>query len=332
MGTKMKAHKFTNKQKIAALLLSFGEDLAAQILRNMNKNEVQEISRAMQQLSCVESEAVDELVGEFYEVLTQKDRTVKGGREVAKKFIKRAFREDVGTQYIEDLELANPRMDCVHMVDSQTLANIIQKEHPQTIAVIVAFCDGKKAGEVLFYLPQNMRTDLLMRIANLDSVAIELVNEIDFSIQEEIKSLKNRRGMNLGGQKSVAAMLAKLDNEKSEALLESLKLKDPELAESLKAKMFVFTDLVKIPDQDFQLIMKSIPQDTLRTALILADSGVREKFFKNMSKRASQLLMEDLDARKPVKKSAVYQCQNEILQLIQELDKEGKISLNEKMV
>ena len=326
----MAINKYTGAQKAAILLLSFGEDISAEIFKNLNEFEIKRVGAAMSRLGRLEQDIVDEIIMEFYGILQQNRKFFYGGNDFTKKVIGSAFKGGDADQMIEDLALSSSaNLDSLELIDPRTLATFIRNEHPQTIALILAHLDPKKCGETLKLLPESLHTEVLLRIANLDAVAPEIIDEIDDVLRNEIQAMGSISHQKIGGVEPIAEMLNLIDKATEEQILDNLEERDPELAEQVRQLMFVFDDLVKIDDRGIQELVKNVQNDKWKIALKTASEAVRELIFKNMSERASQMLREDMEAMAAVKLADVENIQYEIVQVARKLEEEGKIIINQ---
>lgn len=322
----MATNKYTGAQKAAILLLSFGEEISAEIFKSMSEFEIKRIGTAMSRLGRLEQEVIDEVIMEFYEILQQNKKFFYGGNEFTKKVIGSAFKGGEAEELMETLALDHTaNLESLELIDPRTLSNFIRNEHPQTIALILAHLDPKKCGQTLKLLPEALHTEILLRIANLDAVQPDIIDEIDDVLRSEIQSMGSFATQKLGGAEPIAEMLNLLDKATEEQILDNLEERDPDLAEQIRQLMFVFDDLTKIDDRGIQEIIKGVPQDKWKVALKTASESVKELVFKNMSDRASKMLMEDMEAMPAVKLSDVEAAQFEIVQMARKLEEEGKI-------
>ncbi|NDE14816.1 flagellar motor switch protein FliG [bacterium] len=322
----MANQKFTGAQKAAILLLSFGEEISAEIFKNMTEFEIKRIGAAMSRLGRLENDVVDGVMTEFYSVLQQNKKFFYGGNDFTKKVIGTAFKGNDGDELINQLALgSSSNLDALELIDARTLSNFIRNEHPQTIALILAHLDARKCGDTLKMLPESIRTEILIRIANLDAVAPEIIDEIDDVLRAEIQAMGSISTQKIGGVEPIAEMLNLIDGATEEQILDGLEERDPELAERIRQLMFTFDDLVKIDDRGIQEIVKGVQNDKWKIALKTASEAVRELVFKNMSERAAKMLREDMEAMPAVKLSDVEAVQYEIVQVARKLEEEGKI-------
>ncbi|MBM4253164.1 MAG: flagellar motor switch protein FliG [Deltaproteobacteria bacterium] len=318
--------KYSGPQKAAILLLSFGEDVSAEIFKNMNEFEIKRIGSAMSRLGRLEQDIVDEVMMEFYEILQQNKKFFYGGSEFTKKVIGNAFKGGDADELIDQLSLGSAaNLDSLELIDPRTLANFIRNEHPQTMALILAHLEAKKCGETLKILPETLHTEILMRIARLDAVQPEIINEIDDVLRQEIQAMGSIHTQKIGGVEPIAEMLNLIDKATEEQILDSLEERDPDMAEKIRKLMFTFDDLVKIDDRGIQELIKNVNNDKWKIALKTASESVRDLVFKNMSERAAKMLREDMEAMSAVKLTDVENLQSEIVQIARKLEQEGKI-------
>lgn len=322
MGT----NKYTGAQKAAILMLSFGEEISAEIFKNMTEFEIKRIGTAMSRLGRLDQEVVDDIMMEFYEILQQNKKFFYGGNDFTKKVIGSAFKGGEADDLIEQLSLgSNANLDSLELIDPRTLANFIRNEHPQTMALILAHLDSKKCGEAIKLLPEGLHTEILIRMANLDAVQPEIIDEIDDVLRQEVQAMGSISTQKIGGVEPIAEMLNLMDKATEEQILDNLEERDPDLAEQIRQLMFVFDDLIKIDDRGIQELVKAVNNDKWKIALRTAAEGVKELVFKNMSERAAQMLREDMDAMSAVKLSDIESVQMEIIGITRKLEAEGKI-------
>lgn len=322
----MATGKYTGAQKAAILLLSFGEGISAEIFKNMTEFEIKRIGSAMSRLGRMEQDVVDDVIMEFYTILQQNKKFFYGGNDYTKKVIGAAFKGTDADSIIDQLSLgSSANLDSLELIDPRTLATFIRNEHPQTIALILAHLDPKKCGETLKLLPEALHTEILLRIANLDAVAPEIIDEIDDVLRNEIQAMGSLHTQKIGGVEPIAEMLNLIDKATEEQILDGLEERDPDLAEQVRQLMFVFDDLVKVDDRGIQELVKNVQNDKWKIALKTASESVRELIFKNMSERAGQMLREDMEAMPAVKLADVEAAQYEIVQIARKLEEEGKI-------
>jgi len=326
----MPTHNYSGSQKAAILLLSFGEEISSEIFKHLNEFEIKRIGTAMSRLGRLEEGVVDEIIQEFYTILQQNKQFFYGGSDYTKKVIGAAFKGGEAEEIIDQLSLSSANLDSLELIDPRTLAGFIRNEHPQTIALILAHLEAVKFGEVLKLLPENLHTEILLRVANLDAVAPELIDEIEDVLRQEVQAMGSISTDKLGGVEAIADMLNLMDKATEEELLDNLEERDPDLAEQIRQLMFVFDDLVKLDDRSLQELIKGVSNDKWKIALKTASESVKDAIFRNMSQRAADMLREDMEAMGAVKLSDVESGQFEILTICRKLEEEGKVIIASK--
>lgn len=325
----MSAKKYTGPQQAAIILLALGEELATEIFKYMSEYEIKRIGSAMSRLGRIPNESIEEIIMQFYGLLVSNEKQYVGTSDYTKKLISGAFSGQEADELISDLSLENTTsLESVDLIESKTLAAFLRNEHPQTIALILAHLTPKKFGEILKNLPDYMHTDLLMRVAKIESVSPEIIEEIDDVLRHEMQRVGSISSSKMGGIESVAEMLNLIDKNTEEKTLDKLEEKDPDLAEQIRKLMFVFDDLIKIDDKGIQTLLREVKPNQLQVALKASSEPVKELIFKNMSKRAGEDLKDQLENAPPVKLSDVEAAQYEIVQIARRLSEEGKIIIS----
>ena len=326
----MGSNKYSGSQKAAILLLSFGEEISAEIFKNMTEFEIKRIGSAMSRLGRLEQDVINDVMMEFYAVLQENKKFFYGGNDFTRKVLGAAFKGGDADELMDSLALdSSANLEALELIDPRTLANFIRNEHPQTISLILAHLDPKKCGDTLKLLPEALHTEILLRIANLDAVAPEIIDEIDDVLRNEIQALGSVSTQKIGGVDPIAEMLNLLDKATEEQILDNLEERDPDLAEQIRQLMFVFDDLSKIDERGIQELVKNVKNDRWMIALKTASEQISEMIFKNMSERAAKMLKEDMEAMSAVKLSDVEAAQYEIVQVARKLEEEGKIVINQ---
>jgi flagellar motor switch protein FliG len=323
------ANKFSGPQKAAILLLAFGEEISAEIFKQMTEFEIKRIGSAMSRLGRIDSEVIDEVMEEFYVVLQSNKKFFFGGNEFTKRLIESAFKDSEAKEMVDELSLESAAtLESLELIDPKTLANFLRSEHPQTIALILAHLEPKKFGETLKLLPESLHTELILRIANLEAVSPDIIDEIDDVLRNEIQRMGNVTSQQIGGIEPVVEMLNLMDKATEENILDRLEERDPDLSEQIRKLMFVFDDLVKIDDRGVQAILREVKPDQLKLALKTSSEAVRDLIFRNMSQRAAETLREEMENAAPAKLSDVEAAQFQIVQVARRLNEEGKIVIS----
>ncbi len=318
-------------QKAAIMLLSLGEDFAAQVFRKLDEEEVKELGRQMSLIRNVPAELVDGTIKEFNDKIgSDMDLIVKGDD-----FLKRTLSSAMGERanlLLEELETqrAPEPFKKIKDIDPRVLANFIKNEHPQTIAVILAHLDAARAAEILHHFPENLQYEVVLRIATLESVPPAVIQEIDHVLEEEVVSVEQMDGGMVGGVQSVAELLNHMDKASEEMILERLEEFRSELADEVRQLMFVFEDLSLIDDRGIRAILKEVSNEDLTLALKTASEELKNKVLNNVSERAAAMIQEDLEVMGPVRLSDVDRAQQSITRVARRLEKEGKIVIGGK--
>ncbi len=314
------------RKKIAAIMLALGDDVSAKVLKYLEELDLHMLGNEMTFLDKVSPKELEEYMNEFLKELG-KEPEVEGGLDNIKKILIKAFGEEKAKQMIEKMGTPLKKIPFYSLanIDPKMIANFIKNEHPQTIAVILAHLTGPQAAETLANLPENLQTDVVLRIAKLETVSPDVVNELEKALEEEVKSAGGGESHQVGGIEPVAEILNNVPKEIEQSILETIEEDNPEIAEEIRKKMFVFEDLVYVDDRGIQSILKEVSNEDLLLALKTATEGIKEKIFKNMSSRAADMIKEDLEAMGPVKLSDVEKAQMNIIQVAKRLEDEGKI-------
>lgn len=315
----------SGQDKAALLLSSLGVPTTQLIFEHMRDNDVKRMINAMSNVSKAPIWMIKRVLEEFYKQLNEENDLLfseNRGRD----FIINALGEDRAKQLLGQIVDvgAGYTLESLELVDTRTLANFLINEHPQTIALIVAHLNPERKVDVLRRLPEGLQAEVVLRIANLDYVSPELIAQLDDVLKTELSTLGSIDTNQIGGVEPIADMLNLMDKNSEKNIMARVEEKDPELAEEIRKLMFVFEDLVFVDDKGIQAILKEVDQQKLCVALKTANDEIKAKLFKNMSNRAAQLLMEDLEALGPTKLSDVEKAQSEIVQKCKELEAAGK--------
>ncbi len=325
-----KSHKLTGSERAAILMMSLGEDAASAVMRHMGPKEVQAIGESMAMTRNVTREQVNQVLFDFAETANAQTALGVGSEDYMRRVLVNALGEDKANNLIDRILLgrSSKGLEALKWMEPRSVAEIVRLEHPQIIAIVLSYLDSDQAGEVLSLLPENMRSDILMRIATLDGIQPSALQELDEILEKQFSgSSGNLKSSSVGGTKTAANILNFMDSQVEGAIIDKVKEVDPDLGQKIQDLMFVFDNLGEIDDRSMQALLREVSSDTLITALKGADDEVKEKVFKNMSKRASEMLRDDLEARGPVRVSEVEDSQKEILAIARRMAEAGEISL-----
>jgi flagellar motor switch protein FliG len=316
-----------NAMKAALVMLALGEDIVSDIFAKLTKEEIYALNRGMHALSQVRENRQQEVLLEFYELCKTSNPYLLGaGNQFIRKMVERSMTDEEGRQLLSDLGTDKyNQLQQINSVDPRTLANSIRKEHPQTIALILAHIDTSKGAKVLAQLPVEVQVEVCMRMASLDSVSPQTLRDVEEALMSEMKGLIISGGEETSGVELVAEILNNIEKVHEDRIFDQLTEIDPELAEEIRNHMFTFDDLIHIDDRGMQTLLKEVDNQALILSLKTASEEVKQKFFNNMSARGAELIKEDLEVMGAVRLSEVEAAQTQIVQKALQLEAEGKI-------
>jgi flagellar motor switch protein FliG len=318
-------------QRAAIVLLSLGEQQAAEVLKHMSAKEVQKLGVAMTSVGNISRESVVRVFDDFVDVLAQPGLG-SGADEYVRAVLVQALGEDRANSLIDRILLGRNTsgLDTLKWMEPRAIAELVRNEHPQIIAIVMAHLDGDQAAEVLKCLPDRARSDVLLRIATLDGIPPHALNELNDVMARQFAGSQNLKSSSVGGIKVAANILNFMDGGQDEAILGAIGEIDGELGVRIREVMFVFDNLGEIDDRAMQSVLRDVPSDKLAIALRGADPKVKEKITSNMSQRAAEILVEDMEARGPVRLAEVEAAQKEILAIVRKMAESGEIQLSAK--
>jgi len=321
--------ELTGLERSALLLNVLGNQVTAQIFKRMKDNDVKRLVNAMGQVNKVPIPVVKQVLEDFYTEIAEEDQLIFG-QATGRDFILQTLGEERAKTVLGQLSVVegSRTLEALELVDSRTLGNFLISEHPQTIALILAHLEPQKKCEVLKRLPDNIQTEVVLRIANLDFISPTLIAQVDEVLKQELATLGSIDTQQLGGVQPIADMLNVMEKSSEQNIMARVEEKDPQLAEEIRKLMFVFEDIVFIDDRGMQTLLKEVPNDKLVVALKTAPEEIKEKIFKNISKRAADLLRDDLETLGPVRLSDVEAAQQEIVNVAKRLEAEGKVMIS----
>lgn len=316
-------------EKSAVLLSLLGNNVTAQVFKHMKDNDVKRLVSQMGAVTKVPIGIVKQVLVDFYQEISEHE-TLIFGQAQGRDFILETLGEDRAKTVLGQLSVVegSRTLEALELVDSRTLSNFLLNEHPQTIAVILAHLDPNKKCDVLKRLPEAIQTEVVLRIANLDYISPTLIAQVDEVLKQELATLGTIDTQQLGGVQPIAEMLNVMDKTSEQNIMARVEEKDPQLAEEIRKLMFVFEDIIFIDDRGMQQLLKEVQNDRLVIALKTAPEEIREKIFRNVSKRAGELMREDLEALGPIRLSDVETAQQDIVNVAKRLESEGKIIIS----
>ncbi|BCR21728.1 flagellar motor switch protein FliG [Borrelia sp. HM] len=320
----------TGKQKAAILLVSIGSEISSRVFKYLSQDEIESLTFEIAKLDIVTSELKDTVLLEFKELMMAQEFIQKGGIDYARELLEKSLGTQRAVDIINNLgsALQSRPFEFVRRADPANILNFIQQEHPQTIALILSYLDPQKASFILSSLPTEIQTNVARRIALMDRTSPEVVREVERVLEKKLASLSSEDYTSAGGVDNVVEIINMADRKTEKFIIESLEEEDPELAEEIKKKMFVFEDIVLLDDRSIQRVLREIDGQELAKALKSVDMPVQDKIFKNMSKRAAGMLREDMEFLGPTRRKDVEEAQQKIVALIRKLEEQGEIVIS----
>ncbi len=317
----------TGKQKAAILLIAMGPDVSSQVLKHLKEEEIEKITLEIANQRKVPQETTDQVVSEFYQMCVAKDYISSGGLDYAKEVLERALGSEKALVILNRLtsSLQIRPFDFVRNTDPSQLLNFIQNEHPQTIALIMAYLQPEQSAIILSSLPSDIQIDVARRIATMDRTSPDVIRDVERILERKLSSLVTQDFTAAGGVDSIVELLNRADRTTERTIIEALEVQDPELAEDIKKRMFVFEDIVLLDDRSLQLVLREIETKDLGLALKTVSTDVSAKVYKNMSKRAADMLKEEIEFMGPVRIRDVEEAQQKIVNVIRRLEESGEI-------
>lgn len=324
-----KQSKLTSRRKAAIILAVLGADYSSEILKHLTEEQVEQLLLEVARLDKVPPDVKANVVGEFHEMATAQEFIAEGGVDSAKKALEAAFGEERAGQMLGKIVNAMQVMpfEFLKRADPQQLLTIIQDEHPQTIALILAYIPTNLAAGIISKLPQDVRADVAERIAAMEQTPPEVVRQVEKVLEQKVSSMVSTEMTVAGGPKALVDLLSSVDRQTERLILDQISETNPELAEEVKNMMFVFEDIVMLDDRAVQAVLKEVDVKELGTALKGVNQEVQEKIFSNMSERASGMLKEDMEYAGPVKLKTVEESQQKVVAIIRKLEETGEISI-----
>lgn len=320
---------FTGVERAAILLLTLGEEEAANVMQLMEPKEVQRIGIAMASLKNVTKVDVTKVVKDFHDIVKTATSLGLDTDEYIRNVLVRALGEDRAAGLIDRILIGGhiKGLEAFKWMDPRSIAEVIRNEHPQIIAIVLSFLEHDQAAEVLTQFPEPVRVDVVLRIATLEGIQPSALQELNDIMERQFAGNSNVKSSSVGGVKTAANILNLLDSSIESEIIEGVKDVDGDLAETIEELMFVFENLVEVDDRGIQSLLKEVSSDDLVVALKGADDAIKDKIFKNMSRRAADILKDDLESKGPVKLSDVEAAQKAIVAIARRMADAGEIVL-----
>lgn len=317
----------TGKQKAAILLISLGPDVSAQVYKHLSEEEIEKLSLEISSVKKVEGDLKEDVLDQFHQIALAQDYISQGGIGYAKTVLEKAFGNQEANNIMDRLtaSLQVRPFDFARKADPQQILNFIQNEHPQTIALVLSYLDPEQSGEILSQLPQEMQAEVAKRIATMDSTSPEIISQVEQVLERKISSSLTEDYTQTGGIQSVVEVLNGVDRSTEKTILDTLEIQDPELAEEIKKRMFIFEDIVVLDNRAIQRVIREVDNEDLRLSLKVASDEVKEIVFKNMSQRMAETFKEEMEYMGPVRLRDVEEAQTRIVGAIRHLEEIGEI-------
>lgn len=317
----------TGRQKAAVLLISLGPDVASQVYKGLTDDEVEQLTLEIANLRKVDLEQREQVVREFCDIARAKDYITVGGIEYAREVLEKA----VGTQQAEQIlarltaTLQVKPFQFARKADPTQLLGFLQDEHPQTMALVLSYLDPVQASLVLSSLPPELQADVARRIALMNGTSPDVISEVEQVLESKLSTMATLESTHAGGVDAVVKILNGVDRGTEKAILEELGIQDPELADEIKKRMFIFEDIVLLDNRSIQRVIRDVDPKDMQLALKVSSEDVRDIIFTNMSKRMAETFKEDMEFMGPVRLRDVEDAQQRIVGVIRRLEESGEI-------
>lgn len=317
----------TGRQKAAILLISLGPDVSAQVFKHLRDEEIDQLTLEIANVRTVDNAEKEAILNEFHQICVAQEYISQGGITYAKDILERALGSQKAIDILNRLTatLQVRPFDFARKADPSQILNFIQNENAQTIALVISYLQSDQAAEILSALPQEKQAEVAKRVALMDSTSPEVVNQVERVLEQKLSTTVTQDYTSAGGIESIVQILNGVDRSTERTILDSLEIQDPELAEEIKKRMFVFEDIVNIDNRSIQRIIRDIENADLQLSLKVASEEVRDAIFRNMSKRMSDTFKEEMEYMGPVRLRDVEEAQTRIVATIRRLEEAGEI-------
>ncbi len=317
----------TGRQKAAIFLVALGSEVSSDVMKHLREDEVETLTFEIARLDAVDADFKEQVLEEFQELMQAQNFITTGGIDFARELLEKSLGSQKAIDIINRLtsSLQVRPFDFIRRTDPAHLLNFVQQEYPQTIALILAYLEPQKAATILQNLPEEIQPEVSKRLATMDRTSPDVLREVERVLEKKLSTLSSEDYTAAGGVDSIVEILNLVDRSSEKAIIETLEEDDPELAEEIKKRMFVFEDIVMLDDRAIQKVLREVDQQELAKALKAVDTEVQDKIFRNMSKRAASMLKEDMEFMGPVRLKDVEESQQKIVSVIRRLEDSGEI-------
>ncbi|MFP7477643.1 flagellar motor switch protein FliG [Terribacillus saccharophilus] len=322
--------RLTGKQKAAVLMISLGADTAANVYKHLTEEEIERMSLEISSVKKVDSAEKESIIDQFHQIAIAQDYISQGGIAYAKSILEKALGEEEAAAIMNRLTstLQVRPFDFARKADPTQILNFIQNEHPQTIALVLSYLDPEQSGQILSELPQDMQADVAKRIATMSSTSPEIISQVEQILEKNLSATATQDYTQTGGIQAVVEVLNGVDRSTERTILDELEVQDPELAEEIKKRMFIFEDIVTLDNRAIQRVIREVENDDLKLSLKVASDEVKDIVFQNMSDRMAQTFREEMEFMGPVRLKDVEEAQSRIVSVIRRLEEVGEIIIS----
>jgi flagellar motor switch protein FliG len=330
MARGKKEAELTGREKVAILLITIGPEKSADIFKHLTDDEIEELTLEIANVRKVTPEMKEKVLEEFYQICIAQEFITEGGINYAKDVLERALGSQKAVDVINKLttSLQVRPFEFIRKADSSQILNFIQNEHPQTIALILAYLPSEQAGQLLSSLPQEKQADVARRIALMDRTSPEIIKEVEAVLESKLSTMVSQDYTSAGGLDSIVNIIQAVDRGTEKHIMEEMEINDAELSEEIRRKMFVFEDITSLDSRSIQRFMREVDNAQWSVSLKSASEELKEVIFGNMSKRLVEMIQEDMEFMGPVRVKDIEEAQQNIVNIIRRLEDEGEIIIS----
>ncbi len=319
----------TGTRKTAVLLVALQQDTAAKIMRHLDRERIEEISREIAAIESISPDVRQEVIREFYNLVMARQYVDAGGMTWARALLQKTLPPDEARRVMGVIEhqVHEQPFNFLQKTEKENLVTFLGEEHPQTIALVLSHLPPGMATDILQGLPRERQVEVVSRIANMDQTSPDVIKEVERGLEKRLAGLVSERFERVGGVPAVAEILNMAGRQTEKAILEGLEEQNPQLVEEIRRLMFVFEDIIRVNDKGIQAVLKEVDNEELALSLKTASEDLKEKIFKNMSERAAQLIKEEMEFMGPVRVSDVEAAQQKIVEIVRRLEDAGEVMI-----
>ncbi|MBR3307304.1 MAG: flagellar motor switch protein FliG [Lachnospiraceae bacterium] len=323
-------NSLTGIQKAAVLLIALGPEMSAAVFKHLKEEEIEDLTLEIANTRSVSPQVKEDVINEFYEICLAQQYIAEGGISYAKELLEKALGADKALDVIGKLtaSLQVKPFEFVRKTDASQLLSFIQDEHPQTIALILSYLSATQSAVIISALPQESQAEVARRIATMDRTSPDVIQEVERVLESKLANLVNQDYTQIGGVDQVVEILNSTDRGTEKHIMEILEIEDPELADEIRKKMFVFEDILLLDNKQIQRVLKDVDNADLELALKGTNEEVQNAIFTNLSKRLAEMIKEDMEFMGPVRMKDVEDAQQKIVNIIRKLEDAGEIIIS----